>query len=404
MDTDLRTNNSGDNEQEEAVKRSLLRGGEHRTLKHKRKDDGESDNTKSSVEADQHHLDQREPCEQDRLESAVHEATNWKSVATVIHDELPEIDRLLSRANIPITSRRLEAFNIIGDTRLKVSDWKRFLISAAHGKIRIIIDDWYRERYGEKLEEDEDAFISALLIHETPFILRVPKSFKIAADKPNMVWVGYPASVQKEEEPLNWIQSKDVVKGLSVDDQDSVRKEALETANLVRSIDFDIRSLEQDPDSNIAQLAGSVRTDIQSSASNLCKRNEGALRSATWDASQATEKAIKILIRRYGQTPPHHHKLLSLAQKAESLDAQTIDRTLLNRIPSGKKATNLRYGGEITLTTAFGAYDAALSIIRQTTFEAKPKSKCNIREARFLIKRPPWFNFDTHEFRQKLLQ
>ena len=360
---------------------------------------------KRSIETDQHCLDHsKKPCEQDRLKPIVHQATNWRAVAAVIHDALPEIDKAFSQANMPITYRKSEAFNFVGDTMLKVSDWKRFIFSKAHGRIRFIIDDWYRKRYGEKLEEDEDVFPSALLIHETPFILRVPKVFKMAADEPNTIWIGYPASVQKKEEPLNWIRNKGVVGGLSVDECDSVRKVALETANLVRSIDFDTRSLERDPDSIIAQLASSVRTDIQNSASNLCKRNEDALRSAAWNASQATEKAMKILIRRYGQTPPHHHELLSLAQQAENLGAQTVDLTLLNRIPSGKKATSLRYGGEITLTTAFGAYDAALSIIRQTTFEAKPKSKYNIREARFLIKRPPWFNFDTHEFRRKLLQ
>lgn len=178
----------------------------------------------------------------------------------------------------------------------------------------------------------------------------------------------------------------------------------LEIANLTRRIDFDTRSLEQDPDSNIVKLAGSVRTDIQSSARNLGGRNEAALCLAVWDASQATEKAIKILIRRYGQTPPHSHKLLSLAQKAERLGAQTIDRVYLKRIHSGKEATNIRYGGEVTLIRATEAYYAALSIIRQVTFEAKPDSKYSIREARFKIKLPPWFNFDTREFSQKLRQ
>ena len=330
---------------------------------------------------------------------------NWKIVAAILHDELHEIDKELSQENMSVTSRKSKAFHIVMDRMIEVSDLETFLISEVHGKIRIIINDWYSKRYGKTPEEDKDAFFPALLIHGTPFILRIPKSFKIAADEPNKIWVGCPASVQKEEDPLNWIQNKGVVDGLSVDDLNTVRKEALEIANLTRSIDFDTRSLKQDPDSNIAQLAGSVRTDIQSSARNLCGRDEAALRSSAWDASQATEKAIKILIWRYGKTsPPCSHKLPSLAQKAECLGAQTINRDHLKRIPSGKEATSIRYGGEITLIRATDAYRAALSIIRQITFEAKPDSKYNIREARFKVKLPPWFNFDTRAFRQKLRQ
>ncbi len=323
------------------------------------------------------------------------DANIWKRVASFLHDALNEIDKEFSQANLPITSRPSLAFDIVRDTMLEVPDWKTFFISEAHGKILTIINDWYRERYGKTPKEDEDAFFSALLIHGTPFILRVPKRFKIAADEPNTIWIGWPASVQEEENPLDWIQNKDLVGGLSVGDLDTVRKEALEIANLTRSIDFDTRSLERDTDSSIAQLAGSVRTDIQSSARKLCERNDAALRSTAWDASQATEKTIKILIRRYGQTPSHSHDLPSLAQKAERLGAQTIDRNHLKRIPSGKDVTSIRYGGKITLSRAIDAYRSSLSVIQQIAFEAKPDSKSNIRAARFKLKLPPWFNFDT---------
>lgn len=159
---------------------------------------------------------------------------NWKSVAAAIHDALSKIDKELSQANMPITSRPSKAFDIVRDTMLEVSDWETFLISEAHGKIRIIINDWYRERYGKTPEEDEDAFSAALLIHGTPFILQVPKSFKLAADEPNTLWIGYPASVQEEEEPLDWIQSKGVVDGLSVDDLDTVRNRKSDAAYRLR--------------------------------------------------------------------------------------------------------------------------------------------------------------------------
>jgi len=327
---------------------------------------------------------------------------DWKEVAAILHEALPQIDNALSQANTSISARKLKAFDIVQDTMLEVSDYKAFLLSEAHGRFRIIIDDWYRDRYGDAVDDDEDVFVSMLLVHGTPFAMRVPKNFKTSADHSNMVWMGFPASVQAEEDPLSWIQSRSVVRGLSSKEIDAVRKAALETANLIRSIGFDIRSLEGEKNLSIAELAGAVRADLQSSARNLCERNEAGLRSATWDASQATEKALKLLIWRKGQTPPHSHALSKLADRAERLGAEAIDRAKLALIPSGSDATSIRYGGDMTLSKAADAYGAALSIIRQVVFEAKPATKYNLREARFKLQRPPWFEFDTGAFSEKL--
>ena len=328
---------------------------------------------------------------------------DWKNIAVLLHKALSEIDQALSQANVPISARKLKAFDIVQNTMLEVSDYKAFLVSEAHGRILIIIGDWYRDRYGEVADHDEDGvFVSMLLIHGTPFAMLVPRVFKTSADEPNMVWFGFPASVQAEEAPVSWIQSSGVVGGLSSEELNVVRKEALETANLIRSIGFDVRSLEHEDDESIAELAGSVRVDLQSSARNLCERTEAGLRSAAWNASQATEKALKLLIRRKGQTPPQTHDLSLLADRAESLGTEVIDRSQLALIPSGSDATDIRYGGNMTLSEATDAYAAALSIIRQVVFEAKPVTQYNVREARLKLQRPPWFDFDTAAFSRKL--
>ena len=325
---------------------------------------------------------------------------DWKKVAAILREAIPQIDQALSQANVPISARKLKAFDMVRDTMLQVSDYEAFFLSQAYGRFLIIIEDWYRDRYGGAVDDDKDGFfVSMLLVHGTPFAMRVPKAFKTSTDEPNMVWIGFPASVQAEEYPLSWIQSRGVVGGLSSEELDVVRKAALETGNLVRSIDFDVRSLEHEEHLSIAELAGSVRADLQSSARNLCERNEAGLRSTAWDASQATEKALKLLIRRKGQTPSHTHWLSTLADRAEGLGAEAIDRVKLALIPSGDDATGIRYGGDMTLSKAVDAYGAALSIIRQVVFEAKPDTRYDVREARFKIQRPPWFDFDTSAFR-----
>ena len=335
----------------------------------------------------------------EKVTSVTDDIKDWKKVAAILREAIPQIDKAFSQANVPISARKLKAFDIVQDTILQVSDHKAFLLSEAYGRFLIIIEDWYRDRYGDAVDDDEDgSFVSMLLVHGTPFAMRVPKVFKTSTDEPNMVWIGFPALVQAEEDPLSWIQSRGVVCGLSSEELDVVRKAALETANLVRSIGFDVRSLEHEENLSIVELAGSVRADLESSARNLCERTEAGLRSTAWDASQATEKALKLLIWRRGQTPPHNHKLSALADRAESLGGAAIDRVKLALVPSGHDATDIRYGGNMTLSKAVDAYGAALSIIRQVVFEAKPDTKYNVREARFKIQRPPWFDFDTSAF------
>ena len=331
---------------------------------------------------------------------------NWKTIATAVHEALRQIDPLLTRENVPISARIRRAFEILQVTILDIPDYKVFFHSAAYGAFLVIIEDWYRDLYGNAVDNDKnDVFLSMLLVHGTPFAMRVPINFATSTDEPNIFWIGFPASVQAEEDPLNWIESEVGLGGLSHEELDVLRTSALETANLVRSISFDVRSLEYDEeDVTIAKLAGLVRADLQNSARNLCDRSEGGLSLAAWNASQATEKALKLLIRRKGQTPRHIHNLSQLAGRAEHLGAEGIDREKLALIPSGKDATDTRYGdgGNTALSEAANAYGAALSVISKIVFEAKPNSEFNVREGRIKIQRPPWFDFDTDKFSKQL--
>ena len=77
----------------------------------------------------------------------------WKRVAELLHEELPQIDDALSQANVPISSRKLMAFDIVRDTMLTVSDQKAFLVSEAHGRFLVIIGDWFRDRVDPTLRQ-----------------------------------------------------------------------------------------------------------------------------------------------------------------------------------------------------------------------------------------------------------
>ena len=82
--------------------------------------------------------------------------TNWKEIATHLCEALPQVDGFLSQKNVPIPARPLKAFDIVRDMMLEVSDYKTFYLSEVHGRMQIIIDEWYRRRYGNAVDDDKD--------------------------------------------------------------------------------------------------------------------------------------------------------------------------------------------------------------------------------------------------------
>lgn len=323
----------------------------------------------------------------------------WHQIATLLHEALPEIDSVLSEANVSISDRKLKAFDIVRETMLEVSDEMAFLTSDARGRFLVIIAEWYRDRYGPAVEmDDDDQVVAVAMVHNTPFIVRVPKKFRLPPDDEGHIWLGFPASVQKEENPLDWLENQAVVKALRDAESQALREATTRTANLVRSIGFDLRAIAYQPDVDISDLAGAIGTDLQAGARHLCQQSQAGLLASGWDVSQATEKSLKVLIRRKGVIPAHTHDLMKLADRAEELGAAPIDRAKLAMIPSRSDATNMRYGGNVALETAVGTYFAGLELIRDLLLQSTPDSKYDVRELRIKMRRPPWFGFDVDGF------
>ena len=331
-----------------------------------------------------------------------HDIQMWTEIVCALHEVLPEIDNALSQGNVPLSKRQHQAFHVIQHTMLRISDYEAFFVSEEHGRMLIIVQEWYRDRYGEDMDKDEDGFTAAIRIHSTPFIMRVPKIFKVVADKPNQIWFGFPATIQDEENPINWIESQSIVERLSPSERVTLEADTRKTAELVRAIGFDLRDLQHVDSNEIAALAASAASDLQSSARQLCHRNEAGPRQSAWNTSQAMEKALKLFILRKGGRPQPNHDLRGQADVTQEQGCPVIHSSKLDLIPSGSDATNLRYGGELSLSEALAAYDAALEIIAMVVYEARPARQMNVRNARFLIKQPPFFEFDTDTFIEQL--
>lgn len=327
------------------------------------------------------------------------DAEIWLPIAESIKTVLPKIDRALSDANTPLSKRKARALDFIQSHMIEIQgDYQEFLNSEAYARIMALVDDWYCERYGAALEADKDRFHSLVVIHGTAFPLLVPSTFSIPGEEDGTVWVGFPASVQKEEDPLSWIVDSPNFGTLPESDYEALRKAAEKTATAIRSIIFDLRTLQSYTVDTHRDLAASVLANLRSSAQKLCGRDDGLLRDAGWELCQAVEKALKLYIRRNGGQPKTSHKLAELADHAEMIGTIKIDRRKIDLVPSDKAAVNLRYEGRYSIEEGLEAYSASLDIIQALAFEARVKSEFDVRQARFLFKTPPWFSYDTDSF------
>lgn len=163
------------------------------------------------------------------------DAEIWLPIAESIKTVLPKIDRALSDANTPLSKRKARALDFIQSHMIEIQgDYQEFLNSEAYARIMALVDDWYCERYGAALEADKDRFHSLVVIHGTAFPLLVPSTFSIPGEEDGTVWVGFPASVQKEEDPLSWIVDSPNFGTLPESDYEALRKAAEKTATAIR--------------------------------------------------------------------------------------------------------------------------------------------------------------------------
>lgn len=96
---------------------------------------------------------------------------HWKEVAAVAHEAIVQLDCEFGWANVPLSARKRKAFDIERESFLVTSDHIAFYRSEAHGRILVIVEEWYRDRLGDAVEDDDvQFFIWTLLVHGTPFL------------------------------------------------------------------------------------------------------------------------------------------------------------------------------------------------------------------------------------------
>lgn len=316
-----------------------------------------------------------------------------QSLEDVFREQLPFIDDLLSRSHAPLHSRPFEASCVfVREVILDVSDgskekfleqpWFKALFAAARA--------WYTERYGAALNPPRAPLRSAILLGGVAFALHVPRTTQRPHEDGVSAWLTFPSQVQDSESPLTWIVSPPNLAAFGESERSGIHAQVVEHAAALRTIWLDVGSAAAS-DSVAEALAEKVLVHLQASADRLLESRGAELRLAIWDAHQAVESILKLLVRQRSGTHPATHRLDELIGQVAFSAGAAVDLGLLAQLPSAARVIALRAGEgpDESLDKAFATYGAALRLTRQCSSHLVGKG-LRAHDVSFLIGRVPW--------------
>jgi len=310
-----------------------------------------------------------------------------------IREQMPELDSALAARQLEPIHRPLTAAKIFveecivsieGDTKDDYLDKPWF------STIYQTIYDWYLKRYGDRLHHTAHsvatgivACLGALFRLEVPLVIRTP------ADDPQQLWISFPDSVEASEDPLQWIEAPPNIDDLPADKRSNFLSDVSDTASCLRGLhrDFNAAIL---PSDDHRKMAVTIPAHLSAGASYVAQsRNPGNM--AIWDWHMAAEKALKVYLHQRGSPPPNTHQLVTLYDLAVAASFEGIDRSAVERLPSGKEAVDYRYGqgahhGPVDLAQLYKQYLHVCSAVG-----TRLERNLSVRgDTRFLIRVLPW--------------
>lgn len=313
-------------------------------------------------------------------------------LAEIVREEMHTIDAILIEAQVPIRDRTLKAacifvecciLEVKGATKenMFLEPWFKTIYQAAQS--------WYQEKYGSALERaTPDALLGACVILGAPFALKVPRTLTRVQKEGETAWLLFPVDVQEDEDPLSWIVQPPNLQAL--EGKQELSDEVAEIGTLLRTINVNLMTVEV-ADPVCAGLSSNVATHLGVSAEHIVESRRRTLGLACWEAHQAVEKALKLFIRHSGGAPHKTHDLVDLNRQAGrgATPAQLLTPTVVSRIPGHQRIIEIRTSeGLVEFEEAYQTYMSALQLVSDCV-AAIPR-KVTMRNARFLLKKPPW--------------
>jgi HEPN domain-containing protein len=169
----------------------------------------------------------------------------------------------------------------------------------------------------------------------------------------------------------------------------ALKADIIAVANSIRSLRVNLTTATKEPET-IRKLADGIPPHIYKSANDILRMSAASISSSVWELHLAMEKSLKVLIRQKGGIPDNAHDLTNLLNMANGLQGVSLDPGLLCGLPSHHEAISHRYGEapELAIDRASTNYRLSLTVVTEVT--AALSRKFFMKNAKFLIKLPPW--------------
>lgn len=250
------------------------------------------------------------------------------------------IDTDLQTKGVPISHRPLEAVNDISrrlgvHSPFDIKDKPSNPDSYAPGELGRAIYEWYMERYGDKARHDMDLGKVAFWLRGDVWLMKIP----IVFDWPNVDILSFVHSLKPH-----------LSHDLTVSETDEIKR-----VFRLATEAFTYMLMKKPLHILLTQSLSDHRSAVDSL--NPPEPNPG---QSKWASLQATEKIIKAFMTSKQRKPTFTHDLIKIAEEAEALGLNPVDRNLIAQIQC---SPNTRYGEEpITTQEAILAHLSALQV------------------------------------------
>jgi HEPN domain len=329
---------------------------------------------------------------------------NGLKLRQIVGEWMEVIDHWLVQRNMPLSNRvfsactlfaqhAIESFsNGAGEETDTEELRKHFPMSESFQGIYLEIQNWYKNRYGKALESASNWTVDGVVMFAgVMFQIAVPIIRREPSSSPNEAVAHFAEKIELGEDPLRWVIEPPNWNAFPNTDKQHAEDQAKVVASQLRRIRIYFMTAEC-ADSDSEALRADVPAHLDAAARHLIETNRFGL--AVWDAHQAVEKTLKLLIRQQGQTPPNIHELTKLWPLVLSTSARTIGAIDFSGLPSGKDAVAARYGEgvQIAIGDAYSTYRSALSVVSSCTEALAFKYK--IADSRMTIRKPKFMPYD----------
>lgn len=282
----------------------------------------------------------------------------------IFDEHLVQIDDHLSDCAVPIPRRPWNACFLFLEHSISIQGMSKseLVRSPLFREFIRHSNNWYVERYGEKLVSQKLNNATAMVVlYDTPFELRIPLTLT-KQDRDNLLTeLHFPNGKIKSDNVLSFLVNPPNLSSLSTREIATIRNRISRIVGTVRKLNNCVVTVgsEQRKD---AVLSASIPVHMEKGVNDVCSMDIKRLSSAVWEFCFAVEKALKAFLCQNIASVPKIHDLSELMRLAVQNGLPVPPKIWLRTLPSSDEAIQHRYGDLPTpsLTAVTTMYGVAL--------------------------------------------